>query len=146
MQPESPIPSQNAERQPSQSGSLPDRMPVLPTPEAPKNSGLEGGAEKYEQTAELSAAATDVSGVATPQVSVQPVDPSVSAVPLQDDSNSPISANDDDVIEKEWVDRAKQIITDTKDDPYQREEQASKLQKDYLKKRYGKDLGVSPQS
>lgn len=56
-------------------------------------------------------------------------------------SSNPMSASDDDVIEKEWVDRAKQIITQTKSDPYARERAISELQKDYLMKRYGKQLG-----
>ena len=46
------------------------------------------------------------------------------------------------VIEKEWVDKAKQIITETHDDPYQRSNRVNQLQKEYLKKRYGKDLGA----
>ena len=33
-----------------------------------------------------------------------------------DDSDAPIVANDDDLIEKEWVDKAKQIISETKDE------------------------------
>jgi hypothetical protein len=73
------------------------------------------------------------------------------AQPQQDDTqNSDVSntstlsaAVDEDVIEKERVDRAKQIITDTKDDPHAREEEVGKLQADYLEKRYGKKLGSS---
>jgi hypothetical protein len=57
--------------------------------------------------------------------------------------DNPIAANDDDLIEKEWVDKAKKIILQTKDDPYRREQEVSKLQADYLRKRYGKELGVS---
>lgn len=71
--------------------------------------------------------------------------------PVQDSSNnttqaiddSPLAANDDDLIEKEWVDRAKQIIASTKDDPHLREKEVAKLQADYLRKRYGKELGAS---
>jgi hypothetical protein len=47
------------------------------------------------------------------------------------------------LIEKEWVDKAKQIIVQTKDDPYRREQEVGKLQADYLLKRYGKELGAS---
>lgn len=62
-----------------------------------------------------------------------------------DDSTTvgPTIAADDDLIEKEWVDKAKKIILDTKDDPYKREQEVSKLQADYLRKRYGKELGAS---
>lgn len=60
------------------------------------------------------------------------------AAPL---SKNPVSANDDDLIEKEWVDRAKKIISTTKDDPHRREVEIIKLQIDYLKKRYGRTIG-----
>lgn len=58
-------------------------------------------------------------------------------------TDAPMVAADEDLIEKEWVDRAKKIITDTKDDPYLREQEMGKLQRDYLQKRYGKELGAS---
>lgn len=55
--------------------------------------------------------------------------------------DTPQVAADEDLIEKEWVDKAKKIIAETKDDPHAREMQVGKLQTDYLKKRYGKELG-----
>lgn len=54
----------------------------------------------------------------------------------------PAVAGDDDLIEKEWVDKAKQIISATRDDPARREKEVGRLQADYLKKRYGKELGA----
>jgi Txe/YoeB family toxin of Txe-Axe toxin-antitoxin module len=59
---------------------------------------------------------------------------------IQDDN--PLAAADDEVIEKEWVDRAKKIVEQTKSDPYKQEQEVSKLQADYLKKRYGKEVKV----
>lgn len=67
--------------------------------------------------------------------------------PVSDDgvatpnSSTLLTAADDDVIEKEWVDKAKKIIGDTKGDPYRREYEVGQLQADYLEKRYGKKLG-----
>jgi hypothetical protein len=58
-------------------------------------------------------------------------------------SDTPSMAGDEDLIEKEWVDKAKKIIAQTKDDPYRREQEVSKLQADYLRKRYGRELGAS---
>jgi hypothetical protein len=55
----------------------------------------------------------------------------------------PTLAGDDDLIEKEWVDKAKMIITETQNDPFRREQEVNKLQVDYLRKRYGKELGTS---
>ncbi len=73
-----------------------------------------------------------------------PVPVPVPTAPIADDSTAnPTIAADDDLIEKEWVDKAKRIIAETKDDPYKREQEVNKLQADYLRKRYGKELGVS---
>lgn len=64
--------------------------------------------------------------------------------PIQDPTTiNPVSANDDDDIEKEWVDRAKQVIIQTKDNPYAREKAIGELQRDYLMKRYGRQVGAS---
>jgi len=63
--------------------------------------------------------------------------------PLTPSDNNPAVAADEEVIEKEWVDKAKKIITETKDDPHKQEQEVSKLQADYLKKRYGKDIKVT---
>ena len=90
----------------------------------------------------LSLAQSSIPGLALPT----PIPPN----PVSDDTNvsaanssNPLFANDDDLIEKEWVDKAKLIISNTKDDPHLREKQIRQLQADYLLKRYGKELGVS---
>lgn len=84
------------------------------------------------------------------QAAVQAVAPTLPApvttdqpIAQVDDSAAPVSANDDDLIEKEWVDRAKQIIAETKDDPYRREREVSKLQIEYIRRRYGREIGDS---
>ena len=56
------------------------------------------------------------------------------------DPTSPAAAADDDVIEKEWVNKAKKVISQTKGDPYEKEKEVSKLQADYMQKRYGKQI------
>ncbi|MEX0934464.1 MAG: hypothetical protein WDZ42_01555 [Candidatus Saccharimonadales bacterium] len=57
-------------------------------------------------------------------------------------SDIPDVADDIDVIEKAWVDKAKQIIKDNKDDPRSQEEAFEQLQIEYHKKRYGRDIKV----
>ena len=57
--------------------------------------------------------------------------------------DTPLIASDDDLIEKEWVDKLKRIITLTKDDPYERARVIAQLQADYLKKRYNREMGQS---
>ncbi len=78
-----------------------------------------------------------------PQLPVLPApqQPNVTQVPASD--TNPVAANDDDVMEKAWVDKAKRIVAQTKDDPYTQEKEVSKLQADYLKKRYGKEIKLS---
>lgn len=114
-----------------------ERVPQIPSPEQ----GVETGADRREQVAEATAAIADAG---LPLVLPSPVAIDDNVV---DDtaivSDAPITAGDDDLIEKEWVDKAKKIIAETKDNPYAREEAVSKLQSDYLKKRYGRELGAA---
>lgn len=56
---------------------------------------------------------------------------------------SPEEAADSDLIEKEWVLKAKQIVEHTSEDPYAQTEELSRMKADYMKKRYNKDIGVT---
>lgn len=62
--------------------------------------------------------------------------------PLQPSGN-PLVAADEDLIEKEWVQKAKNIVAETRTDPYQQEKAVGKLQADYMKKRYGKEIKIA---
>lgn len=55
----------------------------------------------------------------------------------------PAEAEDSDLIEREWVDRAKQIVEHTREDPYEQQRALSQMKADYLKKRYNKDIKIS---
>lgn len=55
----------------------------------------------------------------------------------------PMAADDSDLIEKEWVSKAKEIVEKTKEDPHEQSREISYLKADYLKKRYNKDIKVS---
>lgn len=116
-------------------------LPLPPTPET----GIEQHTERVEQQAEYSAAALQQTATTAPvlpsPVVAVPTDDTTGTVSLADDA--PLVANDDDLIEKEWVDKAKKIIVATRDDPHRREQEVGKLQADYLLKRYGKELGAS---
>lgn len=54
----------------------------------------------------------------------------------------PDEAADNDLIEKEWVLKAKQIVEHTSEDPFLQQQELSKIKADYMKKRYNKDLGT----
>jgi hypothetical protein len=91
--------------------------------------------------------AGQVQGISALPIPTVPDPPAAGAVPVLNPvpahNDNPASASDDDVIEKEWVDKAKKIVTQTKDDPYKQEQEVSKLQADYLKKRYGKEVKLA---
>jgi len=48
------------------------------------------------------------------------------------------AADDKDVIEPEWVHKAKAIVLTTSDDPYKQSEQLTVFKADYMQKRYNK--------
>lgn len=49
-------------------------------------------------------------------------------------------ADDGDLIEKEWVNKAKQIVERTRDNPYQQSEELTVFKADYMKKHYNKTI------
>ena len=57
-------------------------------------------------------------------------------------SYNPQIADDVDLIEKEWVEKAKIIVERTKNDPHQQNIAINKMKADYLQKRYQKDIKV----
>jgi hypothetical protein len=53
-------------------------------------------------------------------------------------STAAMIADDVDLIEKEWVHKAKEIVERTKDDPYTQNKQMNEVRAEYLQKRYNK--------
>lgn len=142
---------------------LPHMEPQLPTPRSTPETGPAhfpggetfSGAQQPETTPQQpekqetheqhvgGPAGDPASVVATPVLPPLPtMTPTpASTQPVIDDKN-PIVAADEDLIEKEWVERAKKVVAETKHDPYLQGQQVSQLQADYLKKRYGKTVNV----
>jgi hypothetical protein len=58
-------------------------------------------------------------------------------------NTNPLIAGDEDLIEKEWVDKAKKIINETKSDPYKQEVAIVGLRCDYKNKRYNGKRNVN---
>ncbi|HUC96623.1 MAG TPA: hypothetical protein VMR16_03095 [Candidatus Saccharimonadales bacterium] len=137
MKPESTSPNLTPEQLPPNTLPGVEKLPVLDTPET----GFGKGAEAYEQTSEANAARSDI-GLTT-VLPVPVLDDQTTTVSTTIPSGNPATANDDDLIEKEWVDKAKKIVADTHDDPYKRDDEVNKLQVDYLKKRFGRELGTA---
>lgn len=133
MEPETTAPQPGPEQAPRQYG--PERV-LPPTPE---RGLLETGAERTEQIAETAARASDTAAPASTTPTTVTTD--VSATDHSTGLTTPIVAHDEDLIEKEWVDRAKKIVSDTSQDPFIQENAVVQLQKDYQKKRFGRELG-----
>lgn len=129
-----------------------EQLPQAPQPEqwAPPGA-IERPAVAPEHN-ELQRVAPIEQSAAAAQVEMASAPPAVATnlpAPQSDDATAAYSASDDvplvaadeDVIEKEWVDKAKNILAQTKDDPHLREQQIKKLQVEYLRKRYGREIG-----
>jgi hypothetical protein len=60
--------------------------------------------------------------------------------PMSDDDKAvaALPAKDADLIEKEWVERAKSIISKTADDPHRQKSEVSKMKAAYIRKRFNK--------
>lgn len=137
MEPQLPSPS-HPETGPVQSHEqlAPQRAPeYAPLP----NTGGERLAPAERQPAGPGdpAATVPVAPPPLPQLN-QPVTQPQQQAPVQD--TNPLVAADEDLIEKEWVEKAKKVIAETKHDPHLQEEAVSRLQADYLQKRYGKTV------
>lgn len=125
----------------------PESFPNVPnpetTPEAPVRSPERETAAPERAAEQSSSAQAALSAQPIPVSLPTPVAPTADDQTTTTSDDSPSVAADEDLIEKEWVDKAKQIIGSTDGDPARREKEISRLQADYLKKRYGKELGVS---
>lgn len=65
------------------------------------------------------------------------------AMPAPDPAGMPVIADDTDLIEKEWVEKAKEIVARTRQDPYLQNKEVERMKADYMKKRYGKDIKIT---
>jgi hypothetical protein len=139
MNPELPTPQASPERTPINYGQSGEFGPQINNPERSVELGRER--EQGIQPTERAPAMPAPPPVLPMPTPVQPVVVPMPAIQRQDDN--PTIAADDDLIEKEWVDKAKKIIAETRDNPYLREQEVSKLQADYLRKRYGREIGIS---
>lgn len=142
MEPTSSAPRPSGEMGPLSRGGEVSRVPET-NPDIPPQKALENqperGAAHEQRTASQGSDPTFVA--AQPLALPQLPQPTAAPAPVvaHDDAN-PATAADEDLIEKEWVERAKKIVASTKNDPYLQEQEVSKLQADYLKKRYGKEV------
>ncbi len=134
-----------------------EHAPSLELPQAPAPERVSAPAPERGQvavTSEAQAAATlEQAGgqSAVPQVPPPMVPAQTSSQPQADPvlqsavggAAYPQIADDNDLIEKEWVLKAKEIVAQTAHDPHLQNEAISRFKADYLKKRYNKDIKLS---
>ena len=112
--------------------------------EADKNYESLSGLIDQQPTPQVGEQANQAASIALPVSGSTPIaDDTATTNSIVTDNSTPQLAADDDLIEKEWVDKVKKIIALTKDDPYKKSQVIVQLQADYLKKRYNKILGQS---
>lgn len=72
-------------------------------------------------------------------------DDSSQSQPMSADNSfdTPEIADDNDLIEKEWVNKAKNIIEKTKTNPHEQSDAMTLFKADYIKKRYNKTIKTS---
>lgn len=107
--------------------------------EASKNQpNAERPAESQSLAAELPQASPPP--MMSPGASTLPTDDPQAAATSQ--AAAPVVADDSDLIEKAWVEKAKSIVEGTRNDPYLQNKELNSFKADYMKKRYNKDIQV----
>lgn len=122
--------------------------PNFEVPQVP--SGYEAQRQKAMENRPDEETATGKQGApqGSKPVSAPPVPPTISVPVVQvDDQSAPaapltqdLPADDVDLIEKQWVERAKAIVRRTQNDPYTQKKEISRAGADYIKKRFNKTI------
>lgn len=116
-------------------------------PQVPLEAGEQGQNQAVEQMPSAPEKASNPPAQQTPVLPSTPLpalaDPSqplnvVLNTPVSTDSGLP--AADVDLIEKAWVQKAKDIVSKTQDDPYHQKSQISKVKAEYIAKRFNKTV------
>lgn len=135
-----------------QPSSLPSTPPGGPPESIRPDRKLSEGMPDVRQP-EVKRAAEPVAGTVTAPVASASVAPSAVVVPSQGaqpasqaaapPAQANLPAEDVDVIEKEWVERAENIIKADANDPYKEEKDEESLSREYLKQRFNVDVDNS---
>jgi hypothetical protein len=127
------LPPPVTEQAPSSTGSIEN-------PLAPIETGS-SGVESATGTAQSAAPAPiTIPLPMTPSATPGPVD--LPTVPPPQ-SGVQAAADDSDLIEKEWVNKAKQIVERTREDPREQSKELTVFKADYMQKRYNKTIKLS---
>ncbi len=114
--------------------------PDLPLPNSPIAGGIVPGPSKPSQIDPPPLAPQQSPSIPAPQNTTTPA---TGPIPIPVNDALPSAAEDSDLIEKEWVNKAKYIVESTKNDPHLLNKELNKFKADYIQKRYHKQLKVS---
>ncbi len=123
----------NGSSNPSPELPIPMPSPELGVESSEAHTGLEGKTSTADKVSP------------GPSTAMPAVDPSQYAVAqtgpvaVTDDQDDIVGADDSDVIEKEWVTKAKVIVDKTRNNPSEQSNELSKFKAEYLKKRFNKE-------
>lgn len=116
-------PLENGQDIPQQTELRNTELPAAPAPVTP------GQAAQSVTAAAPQGAAGLISSIAPAQ-----------APTINDDD---LAAEDGELIEKSWVIKAKAIVEQTKNDPHKQNAEINKVKKEYIQKRYHKDVKLN---
>ena len=127
------LPPPVSEQAPSSTGNI--ENPLVP---------IETGSSAVESAAGTARPAAPVPATiplpVTPSATHGPVDlPTVPTIT----GGVQAAADDSDLIEKEWVNKAKQIVERTREDPREQSKELTVFKADYMQKRYNKTIKLS---
>jgi hypothetical protein len=109
----------------------------------PTNSPEQGPTSAAEQAPKAGSVTTPTTTIPLPLPANQPASDPKSDVSATTQLASLAAADDTDLIEKEWVNKAKAIVERTRDDPHKQSEELTVVKADYLQKRYNKTLKLN---
>jgi hypothetical protein len=118
---------------PQVAASVEAAVPAEQKHEAQGSQAVEAGLSVSQNN---SSAPTNIAAVPMTPVAVPPTGTSIPAA-------VPQIADDVDLIEKEWVDKAKEIVAATRQDPYQQNKELNRFRADYIQKRYNKVIKLN---
>lgn len=133
--PELPPPSQEGFKK-----TVPEQMPTLPMQAEVASKKVEQQPAASPGSPSIPAMPIGAAPIASPPMPAAPGPAPATRIPVND---SPAVADDGDLIEKEWVNKAKFIVETTRIDPHRQNKELSKFKADYIQKRYNKQLKVS---
>jgi hypothetical protein len=125
---EQPLAAANPVGVAEQAPSAPEQVPAI---------GAEG-APAAQQSPQMV-----VPAIPLPLPSIPPALPQDAGIVASQASATDLSDDDTDLIEKEWVNKAKQIVALNRNDPYKQSEELTVFRADYMKKHYDKNIKLS---